>query len=254
MIATAYLRVYLPAEELTAFPRHATAGGAEVLHASDIGLWQESLTEDAFAIEWQSRPFLCPRYPRLRMLEGLLAFHNAYPGMVGATLVPEDVVRRAAAELERLYEENPSARSYILTSPWHVPLRWFVGFDPSQREIVASEDQLSIRYRNGRRDATRRLQRAIRILTRAGFDESVVEPVQSLLEWMSEFPEDSVVELDYGTVAGLFTAEDIVMDESAQHIDASLGALDDDDLDQAGEHYALAASRWAAMQARLYAN
>jgi hypothetical protein len=188
------------------------------------------------------------------MLEGLLAFHNVYPGMVGSTLVPEQIVRRAARELETLYEDNPSARSYILASPWHVPLRWFVAFAPDQRELIERDGGVTIRYRNTRRDATRRLARAIRTLTRAGFDESVVEPVESLSEWIADFPEDALIELDYGSVARLFTDGDLVLDESATHINASLEALDTDDLEGAGEHYALAASRWAAMQARLYAN
>lgn len=252
MIATAYLRVYLPAEELSAFPKHVSSMASPVL--TEIGLWDESLVEDAFTIEWRDQAFVCPRYPRLRMLEGLLAFHNAYPGTVGATLVPEQVVRRAARELELLYEENPSARSYILTSPWHVPLRWFVAFDAAERELVSTEAGVSIRYRNSRRDASRRLERAIRVLAEAGFDEAVIEPVQSLSEWMVDFPGGAVVELDYGSVAGLFTENDLLMDESATHISASLDALEVDDLELAGEFYAMAAGRWAAMQARLYAN
>lgn len=252
MIATAYLRVYLPAEELSAFPKHVSGMANPVL--TEIGLWDESLVEDAFTIEWRDQFFVCPRYPRLRMLEGLLAFHNAYPGTVGTTLVPEQVVRRAARELELLYEENPSARSYILTSPWHVPLRWFVAFDAAERELVRTRRGFSIRYRNSRRDASRRLERAIRILAEAGFDDIVIEPVQSLSEWMVDFPGDAVVELDYGSVAELFTENDLVMDESATHINASLDALELDDLERAGELYALAAGRWAAMQARLYAN
>ena len=83
MIATAYFRVYLPADDLSSFPEHLDASAARVLHASDISVWDESLIEDAYTTEWQSRPFVCPRYPRLRMLEGLLAFRNAYPGMIG---------------------------------------------------------------------------------------------------------------------------------------------------------------------------
>lgn len=254
VIATAFLRIYLPEDDLSAFPRHRGAASEQVLHSSDIGLWVEPLTEDAFSMEWHDRRFLCPRYPRLRMLEGLLAFHNAYPGVVGSTLVPEQVVRRAAAELESIYDDNPAARSFILTSPWHVPLRWFVAFDEAQREVVTADGELTIRYRNSRRDASKRLRRATRVLSAAGFDASVIEPVENLSGWIADFPDDAVLELDYGSVAGLFTENDLVLDESASHINASLDALERDDLDTAGEHYATAASRWAAMQARLYAN
>ncbi|MEE8330435.1 MAG: hypothetical protein V3R84_01555 [Acidimicrobiia bacterium] len=254
MIASAYLRVYLPADELSPFPVHVATPVDSVMQSSDVGLWNEPLTEDAFAMQWHDRPFLCPRYPRLRMLEGLLAFHNTYAGTIGSTLVPEQIVRRAALELESLYAENPSARSYILTSPWHVPLRWFVAFDSDQRELVQLGDHSTIRYRNGQRDAMRRLHRAMRVLAEAGFDETVLEPVKSFGEWMADFPSDAVVELDYDSVARLFDETDLVFDESAMHINASIDALEVDDLEQAGEFYALAAGRWAAMQARLFAN
>ena len=41
-----------------------------------------------------------------------------------------DSAEKAAEQLEAIYSQ-PLARSYILTSAWHVPLRWFAAFDPA---------------------------------------------------------------------------------------------------------------------------
>lgn len=250
MIAVAYLRVYTEAEE--PMPAHEP-GGVEFLD-TEYGVVGEALTDDAFVADWQGRRMQCPRFPRLRMLEGLLAFHNAYPSLVGPTLVPEAVMQRAATELQELYERRPGARSHILTSPWHVPLRWFAAFRPDQREVVDVAGHTSIRYRTSRRKASHRLERTVAVLQRAEFEESIVEPVQHLVEWLDEFPADAMVELDYGSVAELFDDYELVLDTTAADVAASIAALDAGDFEEAGMHYAAAATRWAASQALSFAN
>lgn len=256
VIHTAYLRVYVPDDDGVLLPDHVAPrlpqGG--VIVSGTYGVWEESLREDALRLEFEGRAFVCPRYPRLRMLEGLLAFHNSFPGMGGSVLVPEEVVSRAAAELEAIHRERPDARSHILTSPWHVPLRWFAAFEPGQRELVQSEDGTTIRYRTRRDSASRRLTRATATLKKAGFDELVIDPVEGLTSWLDDFPGDAVVELDYGSVAELFGDTELALDETAADVAASIDALDAGDFDDASDYYAAAAARWALAQARMYAN
>jgi len=256
VIHAAYLRVYVPDDEDVGLPDHVAPQTARrsVIVSGTYGVWEESLREDALRLEFEGRGFVCPRYPRLRMLEGLLAFHNSFPGMGGSVLVPEEVVSRAAAELQAIHREQPDVRSHILTSPWHVPLRWFAAFESAQRELVQSEDGSTIRYRTKRADASRRLTRATTTLEKAGFDESVIDPVESLTSWLDDFPEEAVVELDYGSVAELFGDTELALDETAAEVAASLNALDSGDFDEASDYYAAAAARWALAQARMYAN
>jgi len=254
MVHAAYLRVYTRQRADDDLPAYTAPVKAGIVTEGDFGLWEESIREDALQLEFDGKTFVCPRRPRLRMLEGLLAFHHSFPGMTGSMLVPEDIVRRAAAELEAIYENQPSARSHILTSAWHVPLRWFAAFRPDQREIVTTEAGTSIRYRATRSDVSDRLERTVEILQTAGFDESIVAPVEGLVSWLSEFAKDSVVELDYGTVAQLFDDGDLVLDETAADVTSSIEALAAGDLDRASDHYALAAGRWAEAQARVYSN
>ena len=234
MIRAAYLRVYLPPDETGDWRPHLrTLPVGRIVTLGNFGLSNESMIEDAFEVDHGGRRWICPRYPRLRMLEGLLAFRNSYPGMTGSLLAPEQVVVRAASELEGIYNERPQARSHILTSSWHVPLRWFAAFSPEERDVFDAPDGVrSILYRTTMPAAMSRLDHAI----------------------SEGFPEDALLELDYGTVAGLFGEGELAMDESAADVGSSLAALEREDLDEAGRYYAMAASRWAHAQFLMYSN
>jgi hypothetical protein len=250
----AYLRVYVPAQGPLLEEHLPAAGARRVLVRGAYGIWFESLRDDAFVIELEGRRLVCPRRPRLRMLEGLLAFRHAYPPGIGESLVPETLARRAAAELALLQAGHPEARSHILTSPFHVPLRWFAAFAGKERELRAGPDGLGIRYRTPVGSALRRLERAGRALERAGFDEETYGLLRGLADWLRPFPSDSLVELDYGGVAGLFSDEELVADESAADLAASLNAVQRGDLEEAAERYGLVAARWAYAQSLSFAN
>lgn len=253
MTFAAYLRVYIPGDDRPV-AEHAPDPRPRVLARGAYGVWFESSREDSFVIERGGQYYVCPRHPRLRMLEGLLAFRNAYPAPVSSSLVPESLAHRAAAELDRLHVRHPGVRSHILTSPFHVPPRWFAAFNPKERELVPGPGGLTLRYRTGRGAAVRRLQRARRILERAGFDEETVTQVGDLLDWLRGFPVDALVELDYGGVARLFTEGELAIDETAEDVAASLRALQRGDFEAAGEHYSRVVARWAHAQSLTFAS
>lgn len=256
MIRTAYLRVYHSVDDPSDWRVHVpTPAPARLITLGEIGVWQESLVEDAFRADWQGRRWVCPRHPRLRMLEGLLAFRNAYPGSVGTTLAPESVVLRAATELEAMREREPEVKSHILTSSWHVPLRWFAAFAPEERELDDSGGAMTIRYRTRLGQARRRLGDAIATLGESGFDDSVIGPIEDVVEWLDGFDDGvKMLELDYGSVAGLFSNGELALDESAADVAASLAALAEGDVERAGTFYANAAGRWANAQSVVFAN
>lgn len=251
MVPVAYLRVYVPDEGPPVEEYRPAAGTRRVLVRGAYGVWYESLRDDAFVIEEGGRRLICPRHPRLRMLEGLLAFRHAYPPAIGESLVPETLAGRAAAELALLQAGRPGARSHILTSPFHVPLRWFAAFEGREREVLAGP---VIRYRASLRTALRRLERAGRALEAAGFDEETFSLLRDLAEWLRPFPPGSLVELDYGAVAGLFTEEELADDDSAGELAAALSAVQRGDLQEAAERYGPVAARWARVQALSLAN
>lgn len=255
---SAFLRVYLPDELTTmdvaqlppAVDEQVTVEAVE----SEFGLLSESLREDAFVTDYDGVRFTCPRFPKLRVLEGLLAFFRSYGDLGGNVLIPEATARAAAAELERLRDHEPHQRSHILTSPWHVPLRWFVAFDPDDRELIRVDGEITVRYRTLRSEASERLDRAIGVLIEAGFDDSVLADMRDLNEWLGGFPGDCLIELDYASVAGMFDDADLVLDDSSADVWASIDALATGDWERAGRFYGSVASRWAEAMATAYAN
>jgi len=111
-----------------------------------------------------------------------------------------------------------------------------------------------VRYRTALATGLQRVRRSVQVLEDAGFDDAIVEQVGDVVRWLEEFPRDGLIELDYGGVVDLFHETDLVLDESAADIAASIEALARGDLEEAGEHYARAASRWAHAHALAYAN
>lgn len=250
MIRASYLRVYLPRDRAGDWAPHPGSTHRR-FRIDDRFVWDEPMSDDAFTTTWKQHHYICPRYPRLRMLEGALAFNRMYPG---ANLLPEGTIRSITNELENIRTRRPSARSHILTSPWHVPLRWFSAFDPEERELYETSNGTSIRYRTDVGTAQDRVERSVEILDEAGFDETIVDQVKDLSKWLRGFPRDAMVELDYARVGELFSGGDLVLDDSAADVKASLQALANDDYDQAGLHYAAVATRWAHAQALTYVN
>ncbi|MBT8202990.1 MAG: hypothetical protein HKN74_12020 [Acidimicrobiia bacterium] len=251
MIKAAYLRVYVPGD---GSQEPAETPGSDLREVADYGLMSESLNDGVLTATWNDSVYVCPRHPRLRLLEGLLGFRNAYPGLTAELLIPEEVAERAADELEALRHRNPDAKSHILASPWHVPLRWFSAFDPEERSVVEADGTSSVRYRTTIGQADERLTRSLVILQAAGFQDAVIDQVQELHNWINGFDEDDLLELDYGGVADLFSDGALALDETAADIQASLSALEAGNLDEASEHYARAAARWAHAQSLTYMN
>lgn len=249
MIYSAYLRSYLPAAGGATHDQHE--GGGVRLRGNEHFLWSEPMREDVFSVTWQDATYVCPRSPRLRMLEGVLAFNNAFPD---AALIPQGELVSASEELTRLRNQTPSAKSHILTSPWHVPIRWFIAFLHEERELYETSFGLSVRYRTLQRDAIARVGRAVQTVDGAGFDSSVVAQVQGLESWLEEFPGDAMLELDYAGVAQLFSEGDLVLDESAADAAASLLALELGNYDEAGSFYNAIARRWSRAQSLAFAN
>ena len=251
MIKAAYLRVYVPGD---GSQEPAEPAPPRLREVSEYGLMSESLNDGVLVLDWNDTQYVCPRYPRLRLLEGLLGFRNAYPGLTAELLIPEEVAERAGAELEALQDRHPEVRSHILSSPWHVPLRWFSAFDPSERSVEERNGHSDILYRTTVAEANDRLTRALVILQGAGFQDAVIDQVQELHNWVGSFDGECMIELDYGGVAELFSDGALALDETAADIQSSLSALEAGNLDEASDHYAKAAARWAQAQALTYMN
>jgi hypothetical protein len=267
MVRTAYLRVYqplasFPPEERTRWMDPALGAGVEQAAARrwlivgtlpDEGS-QAWATEGAFVRESEGRVLVCPWRTRLRMLAGLVAFRTSMPDEVAEAFVPAREARRAALELDAIGSNRPALRSHIVHANWHVPLRWFSAFDDKERILTEDSEGLRVRYETPLQRGVERLGRALQILESAWMDDDITEAVKELTEWLQEFPDDGILELDYGSVAGMFSHEELVEDHTAAQVNACLDALDMGDTMKAGRIFGDLSGRWADLRAAEVAN
>src|SRR6266508_2594300 len=101
-----------------------------------IGLLSSAEGDHADVRMIEGSYFVCPWRTRLRELASLLSLRESTaPEMVDA-FVPESEARRAARELARRRRRGPAAVPFMLQSPWHVPIRWFVLGSDDERRLV----------------------------------------------------------------------------------------------------------------------
>jgi hypothetical protein len=233
---TSYLRVYSPDATDPADPVPGFVRG--------YGILSELEGEDDWVAEWDGGRVVCPRHLRLRVLESTIAFANAFRGL-GSGLIPEASAQAADRELRRYQREHPSHRSHVLTSAWHVPVRWFAAFQPEDREVYEAEGSPRLRFRVDLAVGVKRIEHALGVLRSLQVFQAPAEELAQLLDWMADFPPGSMLELDYGDVSELFDPQDLVFDDSVELVRRSVDALAAGDMMVAGENYGRVVSRWA---------
>ncbi len=236
MTKAAFLRVYAPDVDGSTEPVPG--------FVKTFGILSEAEGEDHWVADWEGRRVVCPRNLRLRVLESTVAFANAFRG-IGAGLIPEESAQAADRELKTYHRDHPSHRSHVLTSAWHVPVRWFVAFDPSDKEVYEGPDGPRLRFRTGVLDAKSRVELAYEILRKLQVLPGPSEELSHLLDWIRQFPGGSMVELDYADVSDLFNPQDLVFDDSCELVHESVQALAAGDMLRAGEFYGRVVTRWA---------
>jgi hypothetical protein len=255
MIRTAQLRVYLPLPDVeVGLPPDDDASLRVTETDTRFGLLGDSLHEDGRVTTWQGRRYICPWTPKLRVLEGVLAMRRAYGQLGGGAVIPEDLARSARAELDALRRDHPTARVHILTSAWHVPVRWFVAFDPTERELLDCRPGGGIRYRTAIEQARKRVGTALEVLAGAAIPDTMRGDVEELDEWLEGFPPEAMVEVDYCEVAQMFTEAELALDESAADLWNAITALAGNRWDDAGQHYGSLVYRWSVPMAVSYSS
>jgi hypothetical protein len=126
-----------------------------------------------------------------------------------------------------------------------VPVRWFSAFDPQDREVYDVDGVARLRYRVDLQVARGRVSRVLDVLRRLEIFQGPAEEIDQLDEWLSQFPTESMLELDYADVSDLFEPQELVLDDSVEHIQDSVGALERGDMMAAGESYGRVVARWA---------
>jgi hypothetical protein len=212
-----------------------------------LGLLSPAEGDHADVLFEDDGTFVCPWRNKLRFLASLLSLRESTdPQMVDA-LVTEADARRAARELARIRRRASSAVPFILQSPWHVPVRWFVLFEDGDRRLVEEEEGYRLLYRTTAAKARKRVESALGALRRSEL-APLVELVGDLGRWLAAFDPRSIVELDYSSVSALFSWDELDNDHSAREVQEAVEALGTGDVARSAEVYQTVATRWAEVR------
>jgi hypothetical protein len=208
---------------------------------------------DAFVAVVDGAVCVCPWRTRMRGWLAMSELGGLFPATVLDAVLPPVVRRQAEMDHERWAERNPDARPWILTTVWHVPVRWFVLFDDAEREYVTADADGAdggrlLRYRTPMVQARRRLARALRALRETAGEGPLTEGLVEVGRWLEEFHPRAMVELDYGGLVHALSDEQLAADRSAADVAEGIAALRSGDTDQAGVAYGRLADRWRTVR------
>jgi hypothetical protein len=133
-------------------------------------------------------------------------------------------------------------------------VRWFAAFDPAEREVYDGPAGARLRFRTGIEPARRRIEHALEVLESLGVFQAPAQELAQLLDWLAQFDDDSMVELDYHEVSDLFDPGEMVFDDSCELVHQSLDALESGDMMLAGESYGRVVARWAPAYSVTFSN
>src|SRR6266567_37783 len=243
VIPCAYLRVFRPLDTFTEaerghWERYIVSGGSRppsrpiYRERSQVGggliglIATDDDGEQADVRLVDGRHYVCPWRTRLRVLASILSLRESAPFEMVDALVPDTEARRAARELARMKRREPSAVPSMLQSPWHVPVRWFVLVDGEERRLVEDgSGDYRLFYWTPIGVARRRAERALQALRRSDLSP-VAGLVRDLGRWLSSFNPHSMVELDYASVSGLFTWDELDNDHSGREIQEAISVVE----------------------------
>jgi hypothetical protein len=246
--------VYQPLASLSDVERGLIEHAHHPSATPTLGLLAPEECSEVYEKAVEDEVFFCPTHTRLRWLLGLVAFERSIPDAAVPLFFSQKEMTAARRELERIERDQPGVRPPIVQSLWHVPPRWFVCFDDSERRIEQVGDHPTIRYETSIESARERVTLALDTLTGGIVHPVIVGMIYELKEWLGSFSGRAVLELDYASVATLFDADDLADDHSSADVWNAIRALGEGDGMKAGLYYRRVNERWTRSRVRVREN
>lgn len=293
----AYLRVYEP---LVAFHEPARAAWAlysdpeaplpdprdvldrerravrERAAASPPVLVPQRESDQALVRRVDGTTYVCPLDTRLRSVLAYNALESNLPQLLVRSAVPRAARIAADAEVARWRSQGTAEHPHVQQARWHVPLPWFVLFEPAERRLVLvpNGDRAGVEGENGEAvagevdeptpdgrpapdrtlsyltrmvEARRRLARALAVMKKT-VEGLVVDEVELLGRWLEEFHPHAFVELDYGGIVDLVDDAFLLTDRSVADVAEGVAALAEGDGQLAAQRYQAVMQRWSGVE------
>lgn len=236
----AYLRVYEPVSVLPDRWRGAPLRTREEVRRDErratlaAALGRSVRTDLAYVQEVDDLRFVAPVSLQARRAVAYEHFVRPLAPVHAQAFVPE----------EALPTEPPESRIHILTSPWNVPIRWYLLFEDTERRLMMDGVERELTYATTIGNAKRRLGKAMPILQASLSDTEALAEAVRLASWLEGFNAMSRVELDYGGLVDVLDDAELRSDRGAQDTADSVDALRMGDGVSAGQAYLRVVTKW----------
>jgi len=174
-------------------------------------------------------------------------FRTSVPSSIYNFFIPREIESSMSEGGPEAFEKFP----HIITERWMIPPRWFALFEPKERMVGYENSDAFTLFRTQISTAKKRCLETYAIVKRAFGEGSVEEEISQLHAWLNVFDKNSLLELDYGGLAGYLDnlikssgGDGIDQDTSIEDVLQSIAGLSKGDGILAGEGYSKVISRW----------
>lgn len=210
--------------------------------------------DGAYFVEIDGEVFVSPWTTTSRCLAALEDFKSSIPEQLVPLFVPHGTDEGLRGALSA--NEDLTDPPHILTETWVVPPRWFALFTVEERMRGRDENGPWVRMRTSMESARRQAEIALQTVISAFGPGQVVNELEELADWLESFDEGSIIECDYGGLAGYLEqsikahgGSSIEEDTSLEDVRSSLAGLASGDQIMAGRGYENLVGRWRAVAA-----
>ncbi|WP_134323738.1 hypothetical protein [Cumulibacter soli] len=201
-----------------------------------------NIDEEALIAEWGENIVVCPLDTRDRALQAIVDSEWKLPFPLSDQVLGRTARRKAAGLQLRPKPTEDEGKDHVVTASWEVPFWWALMFTPS--DAVPTDTLESIVYRTSIVDALRRGERALELISQTFGVTPFISDLDVAVRWLRTFDLDSMVELDYESLAGLLHRIRPDGDDSMSVAADALEYLQEGDLDSSLASYREYASTW----------
>ena len=203
-------------------------------------------------LEQEGKRYIAPWSTAARCWAGLDDFKSILPPLIVKFFLPQTIEDAISVNSEVLEDKV----SHIMTSTWNIPPRWFSLFEANDRLRGTNKDGPYTILRTSISNAKQRCIFTHQVVVTAFGNGPIEQEIADLLEWLSIFQSESIVECDYGGLA-VYLEKTLIAngepglnaDTSIEDVARSLAGLAVGDGALAAQSYERLVTRWRRVAA-----